>query len=98
MDPRLNSSQPTHKTSIVSIVVLLIVAIIVAILGFGRINSIKEEDAKIKKQNAAQQQSAVSRAQAEKMQKAQDANILKDLTDISTGASAEDMTQIETSF
>jgi type II secretory pathway pseudopilin PulG len=97
MDPKL-TQQPTHKTSIVSIIVLLVIAIIVAILGFGRINSIKEQDLNANRQNAAQQQSAISREKAEQIRKAQDANILKDLNDISTESSADEMTKIEASF
>ena len=38
--------QGGHKTSLLSIIVLLIIAIIVAVLGFGRINALKQEDAR----------------------------------------------------
>lgn len=108
MDPKINNQmnsmyqapvgQPTHKTSIVSIIILLIIAIIVAVLGFGRINNIKEEDAKAKSQATAQQQATQARTQAIQARKAQDANILNDLNDISADASAEDMTKIDSSF
>lgn len=97
MDPRL-TQQPTHKTSIVSIVILLIIAIIVAVLGFGRINNIKEQDVQAKKQAMTQQQAAESRMKAEQMRKTQDANILNDLNGLSAESSAEEMTKIESSF
>lgn len=38
--------QGGHRTSMLSIIILLIIAIIVAILGFGRINALKQEDAR----------------------------------------------------
>jgi uncharacterized protein HemX len=89
---------PEHKTSTLSIVILLIIAIIVAILGFGRINNLKDEDAKLKQQDSMRQQSEQSRARAEQNRKAQDANILNDLNDISADTSASEMTKIESSF
>lgn len=38
--------QGGHRTSLLSIIVLLIIAIIVAVLGFGRINALKQEDSR----------------------------------------------------
>ncbi|MCF7865259.1 MAG: hypothetical protein K9M11_02030 [Candidatus Pacebacteria bacterium] len=109
MDPKTNNQmnsmyqapvgpQPEHKTSIVSIVILLIIAILVAVLGFGRINNLKEEAAKINNQNMMQQKSAQDRQRAEQAKKVEDASILNDLDNISADENAEDMTKIDASF
>ena len=55
--------QPVHRTSIISIIVLLLIAIIVAVLGFGRINNMKEEEARM-----MQQEQEASRMRTEQMQ------------------------------
>lgn len=90
---------PSHRTSIASIVILLIIAIIVAVLGFGRISNIKEEDARAKADAEMQQQSAQSRVQAEQAQRAQDANMLNDLNEISsTSTTVEEKSQIDSAF
>ncbi len=47
-------AQPKHKTSVLSIVVLLLIAGIIAVLGFGRINNMKEEEMKMMQQQADQ--------------------------------------------
>ena len=46
--------QGGHKTSILSIIILLVIAIIVAVLGFGRINELKQEDARASMDNQTQ--------------------------------------------
>ncbi len=47
-----------HRTSLIAIIVFLIIAIIVAVLGFGRIKDIKHDDA----QRGAQQNSQAPRS------------------------------------
>jgi predicted Holliday junction resolvase-like endonuclease len=91
--------QPAHRTSIVSIVILLIIAIIVAVLGFGRINNIKEEDARAKAELDTQQQSAQAQVKAEQARRAQDANMVNDLNSISsTSTTVQEKSQIDSSF
>ncbi len=93
--------QPVHRTSIVSIVILLLIAIIVAVLGFGRINSMKEEQAKMMQKEAEQAQMIQKEAQNRAAIQAQaeaDANILTDLENISSDTNDEDMKDLESAF
>lgn len=90
--------QPQHKTSTLTIIILLIIAVIVAVLGFGRINSLKEESARMNKQMSSQQQAAESRKKAEQARRTQDANILKDLNEISAESSTQEKAQIDSAF
>ncbi len=93
--------QPTHRTSIISIIVLLLIAIIVAVLGFGRINSMKEEQVKMMQKEAKQaemiQMEAKNRAAIRARAEA-DANILMDLENISSGSNEEDIKSLESAF
>lgn len=41
----------SHKSSILAIIIFLIIAIIVAVLGFGRIGTLKNEDAAARQSN-----------------------------------------------
>lgn len=90
--------QPKHKTSIISIIVFLLIAIIVAVLGFGRINTIKEETDKLEMQNAkaAQEMEVKTKAMEEKQK--DEANILSDLDAINIESNASDIAEIEAAF
>ncbi len=93
--------QPVHRTSIVSIIILLLIAIIVAVLGFGRISSMKEEQAKMMQKDAEQAQMLQKQAQSQAAFDAQveaDANILTDLENISSDTNDEDMKDLESAF
>lgn len=90
--------QPVHRTSIVSIIVLLLIAIIVAVLGFGRINSMKEEQAKMIQKEAEQARMIQVEAQATAAAKTNDASILTDLENISSETNTQDIAEIEAAF
>lgn len=109
MDPIVNNQmnsmyqaplgqQPVHRTSILSIIVLLLIAIIVAVLGFGRINSMKEEQAKMMQKEADQARMIQMETQATAAAKADEASILTDLENISTESNDADMAEIEAAF
>jgi predicted metalloprotease len=87
-----------HRTSIVSIVILLIIAIIIAVLGFERIKTIKDEDAKLKRQQQAQTETVNANLRAQQAQKERDANMMSELESIGASGSSEDITAIEASF
>jgi Tfp pilus assembly protein PilO len=90
--------QPVHRTSIVSIIILLLIAIIVAVLGFGRINSMKEEQTKMMQKEAEQARMIQMEAQATAAAKADEASILTDLENISVDSNAEEIADIEAAF
>lgn len=90
--------QPVHKTSIISIVILLLIAIIVAVLGFGRINNMKEEQAVMMQKEAEQAQMIQMEAQATADAKADEASILTDLENISSETNDGDIAEIEAAF
>ena len=90
--------QPTHRTSIVSIIILLVIAIIVAVLGFGRIDSMKEEQAKAIQKEAEQARMIQMEAQAAAAAKASEASILTDLENISAETNDGDIAEIEAAF
>lgn len=90
--------QPVHRTSIVSIIVLVLIAIIVAVLGFGRINSMKEEQAKMIQKEAEQARMIQMEAQATAAAKANEASILTDLKNISSETNTQDIAEIEAAF
>lgn len=90
--------QPVHRTSIVSIIVLLLIAIIVAVLGFGRINSMKEEQAKMIQKESEQARMIQMEAKATAAAKADEASILTDLENISSETNDEDIAEIEAAF
>ncbi len=109
MDPIVNNQmnsmyqaplgqQPVHRTSILSIIVLLLIAIIVAVLGFGRINSMKEEQAKMIQKEADQARMIQIETQATAAAKADEASILTDLENISTESNDKDIAEIEAAF
>ena len=91
---------PKHRTSLVAVIVFLIIAIIVTVLGFGRINSMKEEDARLQSEQARQaqmtaQKNAQIRAQNEAIS---EESILKDLENINSSSNTADVTAIEAEF
>lgn len=90
--------QPVHRTSIVSIIVLLLIAIIVAVLGFGRINSMKEEQAKTVQKEAEQARMIQTQAQAAANAKAEEASILSDLENVSSETNDDDIKSLESAF
>lgn len=90
--------QPVHRTSIVSIIVLLVIAIIVAVLGFGRINSMKEEQAKMIQKESEQARMIQMEAKATAAAKADEASILTDLENVSSETNAGDIAEIEAAF
>lgn len=109
MDPIVNNQmnsmyqaplgqQPVHRTSILSIIVLLLIAIIVAVLGFGRINSMKEEQTKTIQKEAEQARMIQIETQATAAAKADEASILTDLENISTESNDKDIAEIEAAF
>lgn len=90
--------QPVHRTSIISIIVLLLIAIIVAVLGFGRINSMKEEQAKTVQKEAEQARMIQMQAQAAANAKAEEASILTDLENVSSETNDADIKSLESAF
>jgi amino acid permease len=109
MDPIINNQmnsmyqaplgqQPVHRTSTISIIILLVIAIIVAVLGFGRINSMKEEQAKIMQKEAEQARMIQVQAQSAAAAKASEASILTDLENISSESNDGDIAEIEAAF
>ncbi|MBP6974338.1 MAG: hypothetical protein KBB54_00125 [Candidatus Pacebacteria bacterium] len=112
MDPIVNNQMNSmyqaplqsagHRTSILAVIVLLLIASIIAVLGFGRIKNMKEEDMK------AQQAASVVQAQNEAMQKqnaqnadniaTDDESILLDIEAVSGASSDADMKVIEAEF
>lgn len=90
--------QPVHRTSIISIIVLLLIAIIVAVLGFGRINSMKEEQAKIMQKEAEQARMIQMQAQSAAAAKAEEASILSDLENVSSETNDDDIKSLESAF
>jgi uncharacterized protein HemX len=90
--------QPKHKTSVVSVIVLLLIASIVAVLGFGRVNTIKEEADKLELQNAKTSQEMESKTKAMEEKKKAEANILSDLDAINIESNASDIAEIDAAF
>lgn len=93
--------QPTgHRTSTVAIVILLVIAIIVAVLGFGRIKNIKEEETKLRNKQNAEMQAAYNRLRVQQENQKRDASIISELENINANASSstEDIATIEAAF
>lgn len=89
-----------HKTSVVAILVFVIIAVLVAVLGFGRIHNMKEEDAKAAAEQARQAQITANKNAAMKAQAAKlsEDNILKELNAIDSASNTEAIKAIESAF
>lgn len=93
--------QPVHKTSIITIIVLLLITIIVTVLGFGRIKNMKEEQVKMIQKEAKQAEMIQMEARKQAAIKAQaeaDANILSDIENVSSTSIEQDIKSIESAF
>lgn len=94
------AQQQGHKTSVVAILVFVLIAILVTVLGFGRINSMKEEDARLQAEQARQAQitaskNAAMKAEAEKLS---EENILNELNTLDSASNTADIKAIEAEF